>query len=418
MIVIECATIVLSMTTIETTGQLDEDTNPEARPIERGSKLPVVYDFHRSADERPRLGPLSLVREDYPIQSKYALSELEKVENSPHPYAPTLGIEIEVYDSRLLTKRQRTAPEPEKAKAIEEIRILQEKTAYYGFPRDMSDPNYWEFALRPSSSPKVIVEEVSALDQIGLLKLESQFYPLHITIGGVDPTEGHGGGEVLLLARALDASGWACSSHRLRMPKESGTDSWGSDESGVYTRDPGEAEADPQGGAVEVRTQAVKGIENLATVLEATYCMAACLSAYKDIYPTPEADDLADAKPKPGTLSGPLPDHVIHIRSGSSEQEAQQLADIWGGFSSRVSDIFQTYGLPLPASYWQEPDSGSRFGILRKSHMGDFGGLADMLAEYEAGTDRGVSFVTAIRDEIAGLVAQTKSVMGDKYAGR
>ena len=113
----------------------------------------------------------------------YSVDQLKELEARAHDYTPTLGIEIEIYDKALLSKDERALSPDEKAAVIADRKGTLRDIERAGLPRDKSDEEWWEFALKPTRTPELLVAEVQALEDAGVLHSGERYYPLHITLG-------------------------------------------------------------------------------------------------------------------------------------------------------------------------------------------------------------------------------------------
>ncbi len=319
------------------------------------------------------------------IKAQY-LVQAEKFEQNPHPHAPTLGIEIEVYNPTLLTEKQKLLPPVEQKQILAEKFKLFEEVRELGIPRDDSDPDYWEVALRPARNYRMLLREVQALKDLDLINLEDHYFPMHLNIGGIHQERSQAGQEgALVLARALESSGWATSSYRLDRPFAANKPIWtGSGvDAGVLNRS---SDAVIGGGqAIEIRTLQIQGMENLYRTLSASFYLGAALAAYQD-------------------QVRPIRDHQIPVpREGSNYNETDALSDIWIRFELELKDIFARNELRSPAETWKSPKGRKHLPSTR----GDFGVLADLLLSSEQDSEGpGRDFT----DDVQGLIiaASTK----------
>lgn len=319
------------------------------------------------------------------IKAHY-LVQAEKFEHDPHPYAPTLGIEIEVYNPTLLTEQQKLLPQVEQKQILAEKFKLFEEVRELGIPRDDSDPDYWEVALRPAHNYRMLLREVQALKDLDLINLEDHYFPMHLNIGGIHQERSQAGQEgALVLARALESSGWATSSYRLDRPFAANKPIWTGPgvDAGVLNRS---SDAVIGGGqAIEIRTLQIQGMENLYRTLSASFYLGAALAAYQD-------------------QVRPIKGHQIPLpREGSNDTETDALSDVWFRFKLEIEDIFARHELRSPSEKWKSPKGRKHLPSTR----GDFGVLADLLLSSEQDSEGpGRDFT----DDIQGLIiaASTK----------
>lgn len=329
------------------------------------------------------------IGESNPDQRAYFMDSVEKREAEASPYKPTIGIEIEIYDPTLLTVDQKKLPIELQETFLEIIKQRFEKTEHAGIPRDYSDEGYWEFALPPSNDFRTQLRIVQSLIDMGLINMEAKpnpRHPIHITIEGIDLL-GESGWQTNVLARVLEASGWSVTSGRLLKPYLKRSNAWTSGESGVLERE--------EIRAIEFRTNQLQSLEGLYRTLSAAQYLGAALGAYQDKYRADHPED----REEEGYFS--MGKFAREIKSGSTREERDQLAQIWEEFSKAVEGIFASYNLRSPSESWKEP---YHHGPFRSK--GDYGGLAELLLQ--AKTDEnseGKRFQTEVRD----LIIQTRT---------
>ncbi len=290
-------------------------------------------------------------------------SELERLESDPHPYSPTIGIEIEIPGHTLLTRAEKVLSKRVKKAYIEHREKSLEGLVDAGFTRDETDP-WWEFALQPSNSYLTQIAELEALEEAGAIDLENNYYSIHVNLGGIT-TKGSTGGEAFVIARALEATTWASSGRRLLMPFERRADSWTCGTGGVYERSSEELQVD--GPVIEIRTFMAHGKNNMLKTLEASYYMAACLSAFQNL----NNEYSQDASRNPLSRSKVNVKDPF-IREGADLNDSVKLSAIWSWFSEEINNLFRKYNISDPSKPWQEPINKWMY----KKTKGDFEALA------------------------------------------
>lgn len=328
------------------------------------------------------------------------IPELTDLEENPDPNSISIGLEIEIGDSTLLTSDERKLDRKQKEEIVrrrrEELKWLEES----GLKLDDSDP-WLEYALEPSSSFLAQLAQIELLTEAGAIDLESHYYSLHINLGGISSEKIGVGQEVGVLARALEATGWGASRTRLMMPIKkrnfnifSAQKSWNTPDfvSGFYERLPETVEQSTT--VVEFRTFMAHGGENLKHIVEAAYFLGVALSSYQDL-------NHVESKRKKGIsglVTGQQLEQRPRIKKGASYETAKLLADQWAEFSSDVREVFRSNGLRDPSLSWKEPKS------LFMRREGDFAGLAEAI---ETNTD----FVEQIRSIIQKHVNEIKIIL-------
>lgn len=306
------------------------------------------------------------------------LADLQLLEDTPHPYSPTLGIEIEIMEESFIRGDEIELPKSEQKKIIKHRASAFDDIHRSGVPLDDSDP-WREFALQPSNSYLTQFAELELFDQLGVIDLEQNYYSLHINVGGIT-AEGIVGNESLLLARALESTGWASSGYRLLKPYFNNAKifslrypyGWASPKGlgGVIPRSESKKrnkKIEVNAEVLEFRTFMAHGEENLKNTLEGIYYLAACLAAFQDLnYSTVEENKFVQG------------DKVIttrpRVRQGCSIEDAVLLAELWVWFSDNVKILFQEKGLKNPAEQWKEPMPKR---LTRPRDAGDFLDLAN-----------------------------------------
>ncbi len=302
-------------------------------------------------------------------------------EENPSPYAPTLGIEIEIRDQSLDAEDFY-----KKSNLIEKYR----KTPRMGVPSGYDA--FWEFAHRPVHYYHTLSKEVAALIEMGLINQAYTKHSLHLTIGGIT-TYDKGGyefkeGGTYLLARALEATGYSITGGRLLRPYLTGRMSWDAKgaKGGVLERFP-EDIALGVPAAVEMRTFQLQGITGLDRLLKSAFLLGAALKAYQREAVTGEKLDETETK----------------------------LAEVWGDFSNSLAAIFEEYNLKNPGEAWVAPNSDGLLGpakleVIYAKGKSDFIPLAKLLEEARLNPQsNGAEFVKKVR----GLIIKARKKVKD-----
>lgn len=243
-----------------------------------------------------------------------------------------------------------------------------ETAAALGVPKGHDIYPLWEFSHEPSRHYFTLTREVQALIELELIKKTYRKHPLHLTIGRVFgvPSDFHGmpllssarpgATEALVLARALESTGWSTSSGRLLLPYLTKKDAWTIKGcAGTFDRGQGEQwdkklRLDVKD-AVEIRTFQLQSLTGLNRLLRSAYFLGAALRAYQ------ERETYAP------------------LAEGVDEATRFKLATLWKDFSTQLHEIFQTHGLPIPSSVWTQPNRTD------KTMQGGFVGMAHLLDE-------------------------------------
>jgi hypothetical protein len=260
---------------------------------------------------------------------------LEYKEKHPSPYAPTLGIEIEIPDETVLPKE--LWQENLEKGGLSSQDFYDQRAEYqkkYAETEQIGVPNgndlFWEFAHEPVRNPLTLAREVQALIGMGLINTKYTKYPLHVTLGGVT-SEGLGGEEAYLFSHALEATGWSTDSERLLLPYHNLKDSWlgrlGRGKAGVRERgkfEEGSSANDMKMSneqgignvGVEFRTPQLQSLSGLDRYLHSAYYLGTSLRSFQEQKQNENNNDVTQ----------------------------KELADIWGGFSEKCGELFQKIG--------------------------------------------------------------------------
>ncbi len=336
----------------------------------------------------------------------YSIEELSSFEDHAHKYTPTIGIEIEIYDSALLSKEEKQLPTKEQSSLIKQKKRTLEKIEEAGIPRDEHDPDWWEFAFKPTSSSNLLIAEVQAIEDLGVIRSGERYYPLHVTVAGISSENINAGREkipnnhrenqVFVLVHALEASGIATTAKRLLMPSEATKPGpyWTREHSGVLERDPRDIKGIDFTTAVEIRTFCFNSVESLEEILRSTQLLGTALSAYQDLT---EVVEIKSSLPLRGNKT--IRRHWSpRLRDSVDLEDAIRLSGIWTDFSHGVNQLFIEAGLRDPNSTWKEPRSKT---LLRKSNNGDYGSLANFLSSAEK--DK-TGQAAVVRSKLKGLI--------------
>lgn len=323
---------------------------------------------------------------------------LEYREKHPSPFAPTLGIEIEIREETILPEELHNKniyglpasdyimKSERRSQMLAEVRKRFKKTEVAGVPH--SYDKFWEFSHRPVRNYLTLSREVQALIEMGLISKEDQKHPLHVTIGGVWCGRWRAGTvtvekEASVLARMLEASGWATRGRRLLRPFYSKRDCWAhKGEAGLLqkTKENDRLEFGAEN-AVEIRTLQLQTISGLDRLLRSAYLLGAALKTYQE----------------EGKMPGYFP----------KSTERRKLADIWGEFSRRAAGLFIEFGLssPFDLDKWKNPREYSDQEVTTGIKEG-FWGLAALLDQAEQDPkSRGADFVRNVRK----LIIETRA---------
>ncbi|MEK7090086.1 MAG: hypothetical protein AAB930_00700 [Patescibacteria group bacterium] len=369
--------------------------------FEVGERLDVVKNLRHEAQREKK------IKEEPEDDERKFLRRhwLEYRENNPSPYAPTIGIEVEIREESIMPEELRKDKIRDRGnlgestsdlyykreRIIEKIRPLYKKTIELGVPYGYD--KFWEFSHRPTKNYLTLSREVQALIEMNLINKEDQKHPLHLTIGGIwcgewnpyakqDSTSSDEK-EAFVLARVLEASGWRTRGRRLLRPFYAKRDCWAvKGNAGLLQK---EKEHDKlefgAENAVEIRTLQLQTITGLDRLLRSAYLLAASLKSYQE------------EKKLPGYFS--------------KSEERKNLIEIWTVFSQKAKEIFIQFGLDDPSSteHWKNPRYYDDSDLVAENKEGFFG-LAALLDEAEQDSrSRGRGFVKAIRK----LIIETRA---------
>lgn len=306
---------------------------------------------------------------------------LEYREDNPSPYAPTLGIEIEIRERTLLPPEAKNWIKDEKIDFVEPKRKLFERTEKLGVGRGLDA--FWEFAHNPVRHYTTLSREVQALMDMGLINKQYRKHSLHITLGGVT-SKGPGGKGAFVLARALESTGWGVTSGRIMRPYLLKRGAWTyKGRAGVKERDASEMQLNTSRG-IEIRTMQVQGLTGLDRLLRSSYLLGTALRAYQE---------------------RGLDDPIVSVDAG--EEMRETLAKIWLSFAQETKTIFHKYGLADPSIIWKVPDRDHEEG---EAPTGDFVPFAALLDEARQHPQSlGAEFVAEMR----GLIIKTRKEIAD-----
>lgn len=310
----------------------------------------------------------------------YYLPKLEYREAHPSPYAPTIGVEIEIYRPTLgLPSVDKIELTEEELSKVDDARQKFYRTADLGVPS--GSDGFWEFANAPVNDFRTMTREVQSLVDMGLINKDYQRHPMHLTIGGIT-SMGIPGRQAFVLARALEASGWSTRSGRLLKPFLTGANAWNhKGVAGVKERGAHELQG-KQSTGIEIRTMQFQNLQGFHRLLSGSYYLGAALKAYQE-----------------KSYDSPLP-------AGATMAGREALAAVWGQFSQDIEAIFKQYGLFSPS----EPDSWP--APYSEADSTGFWKLAQLMDEAAKDKDSmGGNFVVEIRDALTKARVQAAKLM-------
>lgn len=283
---------------------------------------------------------------------------LEYREEYPPPYAPTMGIEIEIRNRAALPKEAENWSDEDKTGYLAQMRAKYKVATELGVPQS-PEIAFWEFAHRPSRYYLTLSREVQALIEMGLIRKDYRKHSLHLTMGGIDRTP-----DALVLARALEGSGWSTSKWRLLRPYISRHRSWiTGDYSGVKPRFAQVLKLGISTG-IEIRTFQLQSLSGLDRMLRSAFLLGAALKSFQE-------EKLAEG-----------------LSKAMDAETKKRLAVVWEKFAKNCKYLFQEFGLKDPAEEWEEPDPHD------KERKSDFVPLANLLDEARKNPNsRGAEFV-------------------------
>ncbi len=307
-------------------------------------RLDAIRGLYALADEQLNIGPGRR-------NSGRILQRLESKER-PSRYGVGLGIEIEIERSSL------TAPEYPEEMSVDELADIMiarlamlDRASAAGVPSPLEEgPGILkEYAHLPAKHYITLSREVQLLAALGLVNPEYTEHPLHVTTSRVT-SQGPKGKGVVLLTRALEATGWCSSAERIRRPiGEFG--SWAfKGKSGIKERERQEIVGDAQC-ATETRTWTVRSLSGLNRTLRSWYGLGGALRAYQT--------------------------------EGKLDPVQKELSAVWQEFDTAAQAVFFEYGMDACYGDWRANEIKPRlYNIYPKTDMGaDFMRLADLLEQ-------------------------------------
>ncbi len=303
------------------------------------------------------------------VLSDRLVERLVERETNPSPLAVPMGLELEVFIRHLLPNKEVTDSWTPDDYADYLVRKLEgfRWTETAGIPKGKD--GVWEFAHDPVRHYLTLVRQMQALASLRLLEFDHNDHPLHVTLGEIS-SEGPGGEGVFVLARAMEATGWSSSAHRLRQP-ELEESSWrDKGKAGVKERPPDQIKSVgtlPSKSAVEFRVFEVGNLEGLELTLYGMYSLGSALRAHQS---------------------------MLRGTTDSDNDNERALAAIWADFENRAAELFEKFQMAAPSrEMWQhrEAPGSNRLGP-------DFGRLASLLEQAEADSEsEGARFQYQIR---------------------
>ncbi|MBI2056421.1 MAG: hypothetical protein HYT37_03490 [Candidatus Sungbacteria bacterium] len=348
------------------------------------------YDTHNFKEVESRLETVKRLRHE--IKKERATKEepeedgskflrrhfLEYREENPSPLTPTLGIEIEIREKSVFSgeelKKLHGTDEDWNIDIYEKKKDKYKKTVAMGIPYGYD--KFWEFAHKPVKNYLTLSREVQALIEMGLINKEYAKHPLHMTIGWISK-EAKGGGDVFLLARALEATGWSTTGGRLLRPYKASANGWNvKGEGGVMERYSQEIDLDVPY-AVEIRTFQLQSLAGLDRMLRSAFFLGAALRAHLET-----------------KNSGKFfTQNAINTVEGLA---IEKLAEVWESFAIECSRLFDKFQLKHPDEIWPAPN---KFDDTYKQNTNPFVPFAALLdeAKDDPQKSQGADFVKKIR---------------------
>ncbi|HMS31266.1 MAG TPA: hypothetical protein PJ984_02625 [Candidatus Saccharibacteria bacterium] len=364
----------------------DEDVAIKQQQLREGSRAIQDYEVRYTSPSDARFSALE--RLEAMTGSDYSIDRLKELEATTHDYTPTIGLEVEIYNSALLSKEERALSPAEQAELVSSRKRAMQEIERLGVPRDKSDEGWWEFALKPTRTPEVLTAEVRALEDSGVLHTGERYYPLHLTLGGVT-SEKQGsvpnimehdlrGEQVFVLVHVLEASGIATTPKRLLMPAKSSKRGvyWTSGHAGIVEREPKQMRGVDFIQGVEIRSFCFSTVEELDTIVRSTQALGAALSAYQDLSRITRQRTRVTPLFRKATRTTLSP----RLRSGAELEDAIRLSAVWSDFSQQAHELFSEAGLLDPSTVWHEPRPR---GLLRRASAGNYGALAGFMERAE-----------------------------------
>jgi hypothetical protein len=296
------------------------------------------------------------------------------------PYVVTVGVEIEIEKRSLPHFDSNADVDTNAHNAVNKLTNIH-RVAAAGLPTapESGLDIVKEYATLPAYHYATISREVQQAMAMDVISPGYTEHPLHITIGNIT-SEGPKGQGAYVLARAMEATGWSCSSDRLKRPLGE-VGSWTyRGKAGVKERQLDEITGTASS-AVEFRTFSVQSLGGLDRTLRTAQLLGSALSAYQ--------------------------------LEGGRDETQERLASVWEHFSEKVSSLFQSYGMDEPSESWNakaiNEDNDSE---LKADLSPNFLKLADLLAEAKSSSESaGGQFqqqlqqvIIEARGEIADLV--------------
>jgi len=273
-------------------------------------------------------------------KDEHRFKTLEYREAHPSPYGVTLGIEVEIPKDSVLPKESKEWSGGQKKKYLFDLKEKYIETEKIGVPK--GEDQFWEFAQLPAHRPETLAREVQALIGIGLIDPHYEKFPLHVTIGNISFSQKNDEG-AHVLARVLEATGWATTGDRLLAPYTDPDSNWTSHDlpSGIRGREMDKIAQPAEGemkSAVELRTPILRSLFGLDRYLHSAYYLGSALRAY--------------------------------LEQKKNDPVSKQLAKAWRVFAGKCEMRFEEAGLPGLSELWtldtQNPDEHSPFKQLAK----------------------------------------------------
>ncbi|MFA5830766.1 MAG: hypothetical protein WC878_02950 [Candidatus Paceibacterota bacterium] len=305
--------------------------------------------------------------------------KMEYRESHPSPHGVTLGIEVEIPEESIYQTEAKNWNEKEKKQYFYEMKEKYAVAEKLGVPSGKDQ--FWEFAHAPAHSPETLAREVQALIGMGLVNPDYEKFPLHVTIGGIsfDPNKTDEGAHIL--ARALDATGWATTGERLIAPYTDPDSNWTSHDlpTGIRERQMDKI-AQPSEGemktAVEIRTPILRSLFGLDRYLAGAYYLGSALRAYQE--------------------------------QKKNDPIGKQLAKIWRAFAGKCETRFEEEGLTSPALLWT-------LDTENKAEHSPFKQLAKVLDKArEEPESKEAKFIHDIRLLVISARAEIKEIMDNE----
>lgn len=324
-----------------------------------------------------RLAPLAVLNPN--SQKPFERHNIVEKLIRPSPYLPTMGLECEF----VLDRYSRGYMPWRK---FREANFAGIKTGHDG---ELSSYKT-ELKLAVNNGTHLVhAHELSILKNMGILHLRkkrdnymTEFYPIHLNIGIPSDVPDTGGAndpdeylglyewaelrkdadspiipdvlgysDTFLLARIFDATGWATSANRLKMPFEVYEDAgvmagfMAQGASGVETKHPNITDLEEP--VTEIRTLEIWGAESLINFqkyLRTIQHIGASLKSYSKL-PMHLRDQILQAQLR---NDSEIPLEIIMNYDGFDLPEDANLAYLWHELRLKSLEIFQKYELPHP----------------------------------------------------------------------